>query len=234
MEKSLPGQQNYFDAFIKAAQYLAGLTDQQDIWSETAKALVGFFGAEAGAVMERRATGEAAGRRWVFSERYSGRTDLEADTGEAIAEVLDSGFLSARIISTPDPLSIACFPITRENQVVAAMAVGHAMSGPLPRELLDVYLAVAGLAGTTSGRLASERELRRRRRQLEEEIAERKRAELALTRLNEELEERVRGRTKELERRNYELEQINKLFIGRELRMVELKKRIADLEHKGS
>jgi len=168
MEKPLPGQQNYFEAFIKAAQYLAGLTAQQDIWSETGKVLVNFFGAEVGAVEERQANGETARHRWAFSERYSSRTDLEAETREAIAEVLECGFLSARIIFTPDPLSIACFPISRENQVVAVMVVGHGMPEPLPRELLNVYLTVAGLVGTTVGRLASERELWRHRRQLQE------------------------------------------------------------------
>jgi len=57
-------------------------------------------------------------------------------------------------------------------------------------------------------------------------------AEEALIRLNEELEQRVRERTRELERRNHELEQMNKAFVGRELRMVELKKTIAELEKK--
>jgi len=40
----------------------------------------------------------------------------------------------------------------------------------------------------------------------------------------------VTERTKELERRNHELEQMNKVFVGRELRMAELKKRIRELE----
>ncbi|MFH0880385.1 MAG: PAS domain S-box protein, partial [Lentisphaerota bacterium] len=189
MEKPLPGQQNYFEAFIKSAQYLAGLTAQQDIWSETGKVLVNFFGAAVGAVEEKRANGETAGSRWAFCERYSSRSDLEAETREAIAEVLECGFLSARIIFTPDPLSIACFPITRQNQVVAVMVVGHRMPEPLPGELLNVYLAVAGLVGTTVERLASEQELWRHRRQLQEEIAERKQAEVVLR----ESEERFRG-----------------------------------------
>jgi GAF domain-containing protein len=60
----------------------------------------------------------------------------------------------------------------------------------------------------------------------------RKQAEEALCRLNEELEQRVRERTRELERRNHELEQLNKVFVGRELKMVELKKRIGELEEK--
>jgi len=54
-----------------------------------------------------------------------------------------------------------------------------------------------------------------------------------LRKLNEELEQRVRDRTKELERRNHELEEMNKAFVGRELRMVELKARIKELENSG-
>lgn len=44
------------------------------------------------------------------------------------------------------------------------------------------------------------------------------------------LEERVRERTVELEEKNRELERMNRLFVGRELRMRELKARIAELE----
>ncbi|MBU4425458.1 MAG: hypothetical protein L6406_15925 [Desulfobacterales bacterium] len=49
-------------------------------------------------------------------------------------------------------------------------------------------------------------------------------------RLNEELGLRVAARTAALEEKTEQLEQFNKMFVGRELRMAELKERIEDLE----
>lgn len=62
------------------------------------------------------------------------------------------------------------------------------------------------------------------------ELTERKRAEELLQRLTEELERRVKERTAELEAKNEELERMNRVFVGRELRMVELKEKIRELE----
>jgi ABC-type amino acid transport substrate-binding protein len=62
--------------------------------------------------------------------------------------------------------------------------------------------------------------------------SERKRAEETLRNLTEELEKRVRDRTSELEEKNFALERLNRLFVGRELRMMELKEQIKELENK--
>ncbi|MDD5106436.1 MAG: PAS domain S-box protein [Desulfuromonadaceae bacterium] len=67
---------------------------------------------------------------------------------------------------------------------------------------------------------------------LEDEIEKRQKAQDELEQLNETLEQRIQERTAELEAKNADLQKMNKLFVGRELRMVELKERIRELEGK--
>ena len=65
------------------------------------------------------------------------------------------------------------------------------------------------------------------------DIGERKKAQAELTEYRDHLEELVRRRTAEIERQKAELERLNRLFVGRELRMIELKGRIRELEGQG-
>jgi PAS domain S-box-containing protein len=62
------------------------------------------------------------------------------------------------------------------------------------------------------------------------DVTERVHAEAELQKLNEKLEQRVNERTAELEKQNEDLESMNKAFVGREIRMIELKGIIKDLE----
>ena len=63
-----------------------------------------------------------------------------------------------------------------------------------------------------------------------EVITERKKTELELQNYREHLEELVKERTHELEEKNAKLDRINQLFVGRELRMKELKEEIENLK----
>lgn len=62
------------------------------------------------------------------------------------------------------------------------------------------------------------------------DITERKRGEEALRDLIDELDQRVKQRTEELENKNEELSRLNKLFVGRELEMIKLKEKTQALE----
>lgn len=65
-----------------------------------------------------------------------------------------------------------------------------------------------------------------------EDITAKKKLEEKIARYTEELEERVTKRTEELEDRIKELKELSQAFVGRELKIVELKRIIADLEKK--
>jgi signal transduction histidine kinase len=190
---------------------------QQDVWSETSKLLVNFWGADLCGFGERRSNGEIVVNHLTFSAELSNRAEFASEVQEDIAAVLDSGFLTWRFISpSPKPLVVAFLPVTHGNQVANALLVGHVRTGSLPKDLLNIYLALAGLVGATVERLTSEVELRKHRRhlevlvgertaeltktneQLQHEIIHRQRAEEALQKAHNELEFRVQQRTAQL------------------------------------
>jgi nitrate/nitrite-specific signal transduction histidine kinase len=113
----------------------------------------------------------------------------------------------------------------------------NGMSGQL-RELIAgmkqreemLYLKTVELEGEVAERQMAQENLQDKALLLEEEIEKRQEVQDELERLNERLEQRVEERTAELRENYAELEKMNKIFVGRELRMVELKERIVELE----
>jgi len=66
------------------------------------------------------------------------------------------------------------------------------------------------------------------------DMTERKQAEQRIRQMNEDLERRVDERTAELKKTIATLEELNRVFVGRELKMAELKEKIAELEMRGA
>lgn len=113
----------------------------------------------------------------------------------------------------------------------------NSMSGQL-RELITgmkqreemLHLQTIELEEEVAERQMAQENLQEKATLLEEEIEKRQEVQEELERLNKTLEQRVKERTAELEEKNAELHKMNRLFVGRELRMVELKERIRELE----
>jgi light-regulated signal transduction histidine kinase (bacteriophytochrome) len=111
---------------------------------------------------------------------------LTDEVQAVIADVLENGFLASQCILAPDPVMTAFLPIAVARRQERVMLIGHNTADPLPKQLLDIYLAIAGLAGATSERLKNERDLIKHRAELEKRVKERT-AELA--RSNSDLEQ---------------------------------------------
>jgi hypothetical protein len=184
MIKSLSHKQQ-LKAFINAAQYFAGLTSGQDIWKEAGKVIITFLGADVAAFGKCRDDGTIEINHWAFSERGASAQISEPEMIAAARDVFESGYLTFFTSPTNDPIATAFLPILHENRLVAVMLVGHLSSASLPKEILDLYLAVAGLIGAANSRKISEANIQQ---------------------LNSELEQRVIARTAQLEITNKELE----------------------------
>jgi signal transduction histidine kinase/ferredoxin len=160
-----------FEAFIKATQYIVRLKTQQDVWDHLGKFILAYFPATWTAFVQRDAEGGLSIHHCTLPGEAAERV-LTDETRVVIADVLDSGFLASRAIQTPAPSMTAFLPIM-EGRMKRVMLIGHAASDPMPHELLNIYLAVAGLAGATFERLQNEHELTMHRARLEELVQER-------------------------------------------------------------
>ncbi|PDW00490.1 GGDEF domain-containing protein [Candidatus Chloroploca asiatica] len=207
MSRHWPNQQGYLNAALRTVQYLASLTVQQDIWSEVGKVFVNFWGADVVAFGRPQDDGSITYHHWMHADHEVGadltplitnvsrpvahEPSIGAEVHEAIQEVFESGFFASRIIATPEPLSLAFLPVNQENQLTAVLLVGYRIAEPFPRELLNTYLAMTVLLGTTATRLASEIEIRQHREHLENLVRERT---TKLIEINERLQQEIAER----------------------------------------
>ncbi len=200
-----PNLENY--PIIKLAQFFSGLTAHQDVLSEMSSIMLNTTNADLVAFAEKNAEGNihlpccAYNRNPDPDFNYTSETisalvfkegTISEELATAIVETLESGFLSTKTVTGQIPLSMAFLPLSIENKVSMVMIVGYVTSDRLENKMLDILLAVAGLAGTTVARLHSEKELKAHRHHLEQLVEKRTRELTALNRtLQKEVEQRI-------------------------------------------
>jgi len=104
------------------------------------------------------------------------------------------------------------------NGKVSTIEIRHTKEGSVREVCLETIAPVKDGSGKIIGIFGVSRD-----------ISELKKIENELNEVKEGLEEKVNERTKELNIKLEELEKTNKIIIGRELRMIELKNKISDL-----
>jgi len=181
-----------FQAFVKSSQYIVRLTAQQDVWSHLGKLIATYFPADWTAFSQRNPQGVVSLDNCSLPDPDICARILTDEVRSAVADVLDSGFLTTKVLSFPLQSFTVFLPVSGEAQPTKVMLIGHKGVEQIPKELLDIYLSIAGLAGAAFERLESERELTRHKEHLEEmvkaatgELAQRAK-ELAMS--NEDLE----------------------------------------------
>jgi PAS domain S-box-containing protein len=146
-----------FEAFVKSAQYLVRLDSRQDVWEHLGKFIETHFPAAWTALVQQDPVDGAWLQHCTLPEESAALIIRTDGVKALIADTLNSGFLATEVILTPRPSMTAFLPITVERKVIL---IGHDTTGPIPKELLNTYLAIAGLAATTFERLRAEEALR--------------------------------------------------------------------------
>ena len=139
-------------AFINAAQYIAGLTSGQDIWEEAGKVLLRFFDADFAAFGRYDTDGNIDIGYRLFSDDAASVLLTEQELKTAVRDVFESGFLTFVSLPYDPPITVAFFPVLHQNRVVSVMLVGHLADKQMEKNMLDLYLAAAGLIGSTYSR----------------------------------------------------------------------------------
>ena len=189
MQTFRSGQPRLFEAFLKSAQYLVGLKSHLDVWDHLGHLIVAHLPAAWACFARRNSDREISILHSTLPPEAVALLAADETVEALVADVLDNGFLASKVIQVPMAAMTAALPVAENNQVKMVLLIGHHSIDPVPKKLLNIYLAVAGLAGASFDRLRNEEELIQYR---------------------EQLEQLVKVRTAQLERAKLEAEEANR------------------------
>jgi len=179
MKYSLTNESDYFNAFIKTAEYLATVITYQDFWVYVKKLIKEFYNVDLVYFYECRYDGKIFKlQRNLPNNQFSEK--IFEQIKELLAEVMESGFIVSELINIPELYAIVLLPITKMKKIMGIMVIGHQRNELLPKYLLNIYLSLARLVSTTIDNLYMIEELKNHQNYLEELVKDRNKAVEAL------------------------------------------------------
>ncbi|MGA2796288.1 MAG: response regulator [Thermoguttaceae bacterium] len=137
------------NSFIRFAQQLAGITDQEDIWCRIGQAIFHFFDAELVGFLELSEDGQWRAHYWILPPDCTEKDVFTPALQQTAAKVLESSFTASESLDLNGACQVGVFPVAVDNLRTAIMLIGHSVSAPIGKDLLNIYLGVAGLVGGT-------------------------------------------------------------------------------------
>jgi ammonium transporter, Amt family len=141
--------QRHQNSFIRFAQQLAGITDQEDIWCQVGQAIFHFFDADLVGFLELSDNLQWKNHYWILPPDCTEEQVFTPALKQTAARVLESSFMASESLDLKGDFQVAVFPVAVDNRRTVIMLIGHSINAPIGKELLNIYLGVAGLVGGT-------------------------------------------------------------------------------------
>ena len=161
MKISFNNEEFYYKAYIKAAQYLALLRTLQNLRIQLKEILRTFFKVDLSAFFECTTDGMILKHQQSLSNIQSFQKTEKFE--RTLNLVLESGFIALELVGTPNPNALLFLPISKEDQIIGVLLIGYQSSEPLPKYLINIFIAFAGLIGITIENLSMTETLHRER-----------------------------------------------------------------------
>lgn len=174
------------DKFAKSAQYIMGLSARQDVWEHLGNLIITYFKAGWTASVQQDPAGKLVLEYCSLPDPAIAETLVAGEIPAIIRDVLETGFITWRFIAVANSSMIVFLPVAGERRTGRVFLIGHQQATPVSGETLNIYLALAGLAGTMMDRLQVESELEEHRAHLEDLVKART-ADLAKAQRDNEL-----------------------------------------------
>ncbi|MBN2654047.1 MAG: PAS domain S-box protein [Nitrospirae bacterium] len=130
--------------FMKAAQYIAGITANVDIWNQADDVIRTHLKAESVSFVAHEADKKLVILHCTSDkERLCG--EMVVGLAEVINQVFENGFIETDIFDSDGAHSVVCMPISSAGKVNVVALVSYPGNELFSKDILDIYLSLAGL-----------------------------------------------------------------------------------------